>query len=62
MANSNLPYIAQPSVITKILDKIKEARTPDRFTHDLLRTNFAFKSGNDRQFIPFAKKDWIIEI
>ena len=56
MANSNLPYIAQPSVITKILNKIKEARTPDRFTHDLLRTNFAFKSGNDRQFIPFAKK------
>ena len=55
MANS-LPYISQPSVVTKILDKIKEAKTPDRFTQDLLKTKFGYKGGNDKQFIPLAKK------
>lgn len=55
MTNS-LPYVSQPSVITKILDKIKEARTPDRFTQDLLKTKLGYKGGNAMQFIPLAKK------
>ena len=53
---SSLPYISQPSVATKILNKIKEAKTPDRFTQDLLKTKFGYKGGNDMQFIPLAKK------
>ena len=53
---TKLPYVAQPSVIEKILEKIKEAKAPDRFTPDFLTTVLAFKGGNSRQFIPLAKK------
>ena len=51
-----LPYVAVPSVTKKILDKIKDAKTPERFTQDFLETKLACKGGNYRQFIPFAKK------
>lgn len=40
----------------KILEKVKEAKTPDRFTQDFLETKLGFKGGNYRQFIPYAKK------
>jgi len=51
-----LPYVNQPGSIVKILEKVKEAKTPDRFTTDFLETKLGFKGGNYRQFIPFAKK------
>jgi len=53
---TKLPYLAQPSIVEKILDKIKEAKAPDRFTPDFLTTVLGFKGGNNRQFIPLAKK------
>jgi hypothetical protein len=53
---SKLPYIAQPGVIVKIVSKIKEAKTPDRFTYDFLETKLSCKGGNYKQFIPLAKK------
>lgn len=53
---TKLPYVAQPSIVEKILDKIKEAKAPDRFTPDFLTTVLGFKGGNNRQFIPLAKK------
>ncbi len=53
---TKLPYVAHPPVIEKILDKVKEAKTPDRFTPDFLTTVIGFKGGNARQFIPLAKK------
>lgn len=53
---TKLPYVAQPSIIEKILDKVKEAKTPDRFTPDFLTTVIGYKGGNARQFIPLAKK------
>jgi len=53
---SKLPYVNQPGLMVKILNKIKEAKTPDRFTIDFLETKLGFRGGNYRQFIPFAKK------
>ena len=51
-----LPYVSQPGSVARILDKIKEAKAPDRFTQDYLKTKLGFNGGNYRQFIPFAKK------
>ena len=42
---SKLPYIATPSVIVKIVNKIKKAKTPDRFTYDFLETKLGCKGG-----------------
>lgn len=53
---TKLPYVAVPSTIVKILNKVKEAKTPDRFTADFLETKLGFKGGNYRQFIPLSKK------
>lgn len=53
---SSLPYVNLPGILTKILEKAKEAKTPDRFTIDFLQTKLGFKGGNYKQFIPFAKK------
>ena len=53
---TKLPYVVQPGSIKKILDKIKDAKTPDRFTTDFLDTKLGFRGGNSRQFIPLAKK------
>jgi len=53
---TKLPYVAVPSTIMKILNKVKEAKTPDRFTADFLETKLGFKGGNSRQFIPLSKK------
>ncbi len=53
---TKLPYVVQPGSIKKILEKIKDANTPDRFTTDFLDTKLGFRGGNFRQFIPLAKK------
>ncbi len=55
-AAQKLPYVNHPNGIPKILEKIKAAQTPDRFTFDFLTTKLGFKGGNYRQFIPLAKK------
>jgi hypothetical protein len=53
---TKLPYVVQPGSIKKIFEKIKDAKTPDRFTTDFLDTKLGFRGGNFRQFIPLAKK------
>jgi hypothetical protein len=53
---TKLPYVVQPGSVSKILDKVKQAQTPERFTSDFLSTKLGFKGGNYRQFIPLAKK------
>jgi hypothetical protein len=52
----NPPYIAQPGMITKALEKIQTAATPPRFTQDFLATVLKMKGGNARQVIPYLKK------
>ncbi|WP_400995242.1 DUF5343 domain-containing protein [Agromyces sp. GXQ0307] len=44
------------SVIPKILNKIREAATPDRFSQDYLGTVLGFAGGNAKPFIPLAKR------
>lgn len=51
-----LPYIMSTGLISKILDKIKEAATPDRFSQDYLGTVLGFPSGSAKPFIPLAKR------
>ncbi len=51
-----LPYVAYPSGMINVLNKIKQATTPERFTQDFIETKLGFKGGNYRQFIPLAKK------
>ena len=53
---TKLPYVVQPGAIKKILEKVRDAKTPDRFTTDFLDTKLGFRGGNYRQFIPLAKK------
>jgi hypothetical protein len=52
----NPPFMNAYGLIPKILTKIKEAKTPQRFTVDFLETNLGFSGGSSRPFIPFAKR------
>jgi len=42
--------------ITKALQKIQSASTPDRFTHDFLDTKLGMSGGSARPVIPFFKR------
>lgn len=53
---TKLPYVGRPTAMVKILEKIKEAKTPDKFTIDFLETKLGCKGGSSRAFIPLAKK------
>ena len=53
---TKLPYVNQPGSIVKVLEKVRNAQTPERFTGDFLETKLSCRGGNYRQFIPFAKK------
>jgi len=53
---ATVPYVVQPGSIVRILEKARDAKTPDRFNQDFLETKLGFRGGNYRQFIPFAKK------
>ena len=60
MAAKNPPYITATGLLSKILDKIKVAATPDRFTQDYLATELGFGGGSARAFIPLAKRIGLI--
>jgi hypothetical protein len=50
------PFMNAYGKLTKILEKAKNAKTPDRFTYDYLAETLGFKSSSDRAFIPLAKR------
>ena len=52
---AQLPYMISASVARKILDKIKEASTPSKFTQNYLSTTLGFDKANDKAFISYAK-------
>ena len=56
MADEKLPYVMAYGVITKTLEKIKSAATPDRFTQDFLSTKLGVKGGSGKPVIPFLKR------
>jgi hypothetical protein len=60
MAQINIPYMSAPGSIAKILEKIKDAGTPENFNGDFLSTKLGFKGGNYRTFISWAKKTGLL--
>jgi hypothetical protein len=56
LAEDSLPYINAPSYITKVLQKIKDAETPPRFSQDSLATTLQMPGGPPRPVIPFLKR------
>jgi hypothetical protein len=56
MTDHNIPYVAAYGNITKALQAIQKAQTPDRFTQDFLATKLALKSSSAKMVIPFLKK------
>ena len=52
----NLPYVQAHSNITKVLEKIKSASLPPRFTQDYLSTKLGLKSSAAKPVIPFLKR------
>jgi len=55
------PFMNGYGTAAKILSKIKEAQTPDRFTQDFLSTKLGFPGGTAKAFIPMAKRIGFIE-
>jgi hypothetical protein len=56
VAEQQLPYISAVGNITKVLNKIIEAQTPDRFTVDFLGTKLGMTGGSATPLIPFLKR------
>lgn len=54
--SSELPYVTSCGYITKVFDKIIEAKTPAKFTQDYLKTVLGFASSSARPVIPFMKR------
>jgi hypothetical protein len=51
-----LPYVTGYGNITKTLDGIKTASTPERFTQDFLANTLNLKGGSPKPVIPFLKR------
>lgn len=56
MAKNYPPFMNATGLVTRILEKVKVAATPDRFTQDFLATELGFTGGSAKPFIPLAKK------
>lgn len=52
----NLPYSTSVGTLENMLEKIKSASVPDRFTQDFVSTKLAMKGGTAASCIPFLKK------
>jgi Family of unknown function (DUF5343) len=49
--SEEIPYLASISNVDAIIQKIRGAGTPPKFTHDFLSSSLGFRSSNDRGFI-----------
>lgn len=57
---AEIPYMTAPGSIVKILEKVKEAQTPESFSQDFLKTKLGFNGGNYMSFISWAKKTGLL--
>lgn len=55
------PFINSTGLITKIFEKIQQAKMPERYTVDFQDTVLGYGSGSARAFIPFLKRLGFIE-
>lgn len=51
-----LPYMQSVGLIPKILEKIQNAKRPERFTQDFLETKLGHSGGSARPIIPLLKR------
>ncbi len=56
MAKASVPYMTAYGNITKVLERIRKAPTPERFTQDFLGTKLNLKGGGARPVIAFLKR------
>lgn len=61
MAAEYPPFMNGYGTAVKILNKMKEAQTPDRFTQDFLSTKLGFPGGTAKPFISLAKRIGFLE-
>jgi len=61
MAAEYPPFMNGYGTAIKILNKMKEAQTPDRFTQDFLSTKLGFPGGTAKPFISLAKRIGFLE-
>lgn len=54
--SDSLPFINSTGLVAKILDKIIEAQTPDRYTQDFQSTVLGYGSGSARSFVSLLKR------
>lgn len=54
------PYLTAPGTIKKVLEKVRSASTPERFTADFLSAKLGLKGGTPRAVIPYLKKIGLI--
>lgn len=52
----NLPYSTSVGTLERMLEKIKSASVPERFTQDFVHTKLAMKGGTASSCIPILKK------
>ncbi len=57
---AELPYMNAYGLIERILGKVKEASTPEKFTQDFLATRLGFPGGSARAAIPLLKRIGLI--
>lgn len=53
---ANLPYVQVTGTLESMLDKIKSASVPEKFSQDFVSTKLLLKGGTARAIIPFVKK------
>lgn len=54
--SAKLPYVPSPGLVEKVLGKIIDAKTPERFTSDFLGTKLGMTGGSANALIPLLKK------
>lgn len=53
---ANLPYVQATSALESMLEKIKSASVPEKFSQDFVSTKLLVKGGTGRALIPFIKR------
>ena len=53
---AKLPYMLSTGLILKILEKVQNARRPERFTLDFLETKLGYSASSARPVIPLLKR------
>jgi hypothetical protein len=56
MAGVSLPFVSASGNVTKVLEKIRTAQVPPRFSQDFLSTKLAMTGGSARPVVPFLKR------